>query len=122
MANVISRIGKAIQVSRMRGLGSEANWVGWGTGAGVAAETDVDLFTPAAEPRVQGVSSSVTTTIANDTYQVVATLVATALKTITNVGQWDSSVAGSMYSKADFAGLQVDVGDGIQFTMKTVYS
>lgn len=122
MANVITRLGRALQVSRMRGLGAEPVWIGWGTGAGVSADTDVDLFTPAAEARVQGISSSVTTNVANDTFQVVGTLIAAALKTITNVAQWDGSTGGTMYSKADFSGLQLDPGDGVQFTLKTVYS
>lgn len=106
----------------MRGLGAEANKLGWGTGAGVSAVTDVDLFTPAAEARVTGVSSSGTTTVANDTYIVIGTIISLILQTITNVGQWDSTTGGTLFSKSDFAGLQLQPGDGVQYTLKTVYS
>lgn len=122
MANVITNGGKAHWVSRQRGLGAEAARVGMGTGAGVAAATDTDLFVPSSEARVLGTSSSVTTTVANDTHQIVALIIADATKTFTNVGEWDAVTGGTLVAKSDFAGIQLNAQDGINWTLRTVVS
>ncbi len=106
----------------MRGLGAEAKYVNMGTGAGVSAKTDTDLFTPSSEARVNGTSTSVTTTVANDTQQVVALIVADATKTFTNVGIWDVLTGGTLAAKSDFAGTPLNAGDGINWTLKTTLS
>ena len=58
--------------------------VGWGnsTAAPTAAATDVAPFGEAAEARVTGTSSVVTTTTTNDTYQVVGTITSSSGQTI----------------------------------------
>jgi len=58
--------------------------VGWGnsTAAPTAAATDVAPFGEAAEARVTGTSSVVTTTTTNDTYQVVGTITSASGQTI----------------------------------------
>jgi hypothetical protein len=122
VANVWTNLGKALNVSRIRGLGAEPNKIGWGTGAGISSAADTDLFTPAPEARVTGTSSSTTTNVANDTYTVIGTLIATAARTITNVAQFDATTAGTMWSKSDFSGLGLDLDDGVQFTLRTVFS
>lgn len=122
MANVVTNLGKALWVTRMRGLGAELKYVGMGTGAGVAAATDTDLFTPSSEARVAGTTSSVTTTVANDTHQVVALIIADATKTFTNLGIWDSLVGGILGAKSDFTGITLNNQDGINWTLKTVVS
>jgi hypothetical protein len=70
--------------------------IGWGTGgvAGgpfTAANTDIALFSEAAEARTAGTSSAVTTTTTNDTYQVTGTITATGARTITEVALSDST-------------------------------
>lgn len=122
MANVITNGGRAHWVSRQRGLGAELKYVGMGTGAGTAGVADVDLFTPSTEARVSGSSSSVTTNVANDSHQVQALIIADALKTFTNVGLWDALTGGTLGAKSDFAGIQLNAGDGINWTLKTVVS
>lgn len=123
MAAVFTDAGKAITTGRLKGIGTEPNYLAWGTGAGTAAASDTTLFTEASEARVAGTSSQQTTTVANDTYQVVGTMtIATADKTITNVGLFDANAAGNVFMKADFSGLPLSVGESIQFTMKMKYS
>jgi hypothetical protein len=58
--------------------------VGWGNSAAAptAATTDVAPFGEAAEARVTGTSSVVTTTTTNDTYQVVGTITSASGQTI----------------------------------------
>lgn len=127
MATVVTSAGRDIVTNRILGAGTEPKHIGWGTGAGVAAVADVDLFTPATEARVAGTGSRVTTTTANDTHQVVGELTANATKTITNAGVFDAAGAGSppaggnLYVKGDFAGLPLVTGDKIQFTIKVQY-
>lgn len=122
LAQVITNGGKAVIVDRMRGLNTTPSFVGWGTGAGVAAATDTDLFTPASEARVNGTVTAVTTAVAGDTLQVVATLIADGPKTITNVGQFTALTGGTCYSHADHSGVTLALSEGIQYTLKTQYS
>lgn len=122
LATVLVNTGKAITTNRLKGAGTEPNYVAWGTGAGTAAVGDTTLFTEASESRVAGTSTQQTTTTTNDTYQVVGTLTcAGAGKTITNAGLFDAAIAGNLYMKGDFTGIALNVGDAIQFTMKVQY-
>lgn len=125
-ATVITNAGQAIVTNRMTGAGTEPKFVMWGTGAGTSAITDTTLFTETTdEARTTGTSSRVTTTVTNDTWQVVGTItVATAGKTITNVGCFDvvTSVSGNLYFKSDFTGMALLVADSITFTIKVKFS
>lgn len=121
MATILANTGKAITTARLKGTGTEPLYLGWGTGAGTAAATDTTLFTEAAESRVSGTSSQVTTTTTNDTYQVVGTLTAAAGKTITNAGLFDASTSGNLFMKGDFTGVALSAGESIQFTAKVQY-
>lgn len=123
MATVFTNAGKAIVTNRLKGAGTEPNFVAWGTGAGTAAATDTSLFTEATEARVAGTSTQQTTTTTNDSYQVVGTMtVAGTTKTITNVGLFDASSAGNMVMKSDFPGITLNVGESIQFTQKLQFA
>lgn len=123
-ATVIVNGGHAIVTNRIIGSGTEPKFVAWGTGAGTAAASDTTLFTESTEEaRTSGTSSRVTTTNANDTYQVVGTItVATSNKTITNVGLFDASTSGTLYFKSDFTGLALNIGDSITFTIKVKFN
>ena len=122
MATVITTKGKEIIVDRIIGNGTEPKFVAWGTGAGTAAVGDTTLFTEAAEARVSGTSSKVTTTTTNDTYQVVGTLTAAAGKTITNAGLFDASTSGNLFIKTDFTGVVLATSDSITFTFKCQFT
>lgn len=126
-ATVITNAGQAIVTNLVSGLGGTVpKFVMWGTGAGTAAVTDTALFTETTdEARTSGTVTRVTTTVTNDTYQVVGTItVATAGKTITNVGLFDvvTSVSGNLYFKSDFTGLALSVADSITFTIKVKFA
>lgn len=122
LATVVTNAYKAVITNRMIGSGTEPKYVAWGTGAGTAAVGDTTLFTEASEARVNGTSSRVTTTVTNDTYQVVGTLTADAGKTITNAGTFDASTSGNLGIKGDFTGVALNTGESIQFTFKTVFA
>ena len=124
MATVFTDAGKAIVTNRLKGSGTEPNYVAWGTGAGTAAAANTTLFTEASEARVAGTSTQQQTTVTNDTYQVVGTITcAGSGKTITNAGLFDQlAVGGNMLMKGDFTGVALNVGESIQFTMKLAFA
>lgn len=122
MATVFTNAGKAITTNRLKGAGTEPVYVAWGTGAGTAAAADTTLFTESAEARVAGASTQQTTTVTNDTYQVVGTITASAGRTITNAGLFDASTSGNLFMKGDFTGVALNSGESIQFTMKVAYA
>lgn len=101
----------------------EPKFIHWGTGAGAAGAGSVGLSSPSAEEaRTDGTSSKVTTTTANDTYQVVGTITdLTSGKTITNAGLFDDLTAGNLFVVVDGMSQAVAVGDGIAFTFKNKF-
>lgn len=103
MATLVTNTGYAIVSGRLIGSTPtqvEPKYIGWGTGSGTTAVSDVALFTQAPEARVTGTSSQQTTTTTNDTYQVVGTITASTTETITNVGLFDVSTSAPQTSLA----------------------
>ncbi len=122
MATVVTNVGKGIITGRIKGTGSEPNYISWGTGAGTAAATDTTLFSESTESRTAGTSTQVTTTTTNDTYQVVGTMTATGTRNITNAGLFDAATSGNLFMKGDFSTVSLNNGDSIAFTMKVQLS
>lgn len=86
--SLVTSKGDEVDAGRMRGATPtqlEPLNVSWGTGTGTTAKSDVAAFAEGPESPVAGTSSLVTTTYANDTYQVIGTIVATAPRVVTNV-------------------------------------
>src|SRR5574341_2050026 len=122
MATKVTNAGLAIITNRMSAAGTEPKHVAWGTGAGTTAVTDTTLFTEAAEARTNGTASRVTTTVTNDTYQVVGTITSLSNQTITNAGLFDAAAAGNLFLKGDFTGVALLTNDAIQFTIKAQFT
>lgn len=122
MATVLTNAGRDILTNRIKGSGTEPTYVAWGTGAGTAAVGDTTLFTEAAESRTNGTSSRVTTSVTNDTYQVVGTITATGTRAITNAGLFDASASGNLFIKGDFSTINLSTNDSIQFTIKLQFT
>jgi len=124
MADVttVTNAGLAITTNRVKGSGTEPKYVAWGTGTTAPSVTQTALITAAAEASTDGTSTQETTTTTSDTYQVVGTIVCTgSAKAITEVGLFDASTDGNMFMRGTFSAINVSVGDGVQFTIKTVY-
>lgn len=121
LATVLANGGKAIVTNRIKGSGTEPNYVAVGTGAGTAAATDTSLFTEV-ETRVAGTSTQQTTTTTSDTYRVVGTVSITATRTLTNAGLFDASSSGNMLMKGDFANIGLVNGDSITIAAAVVFS
>lgn len=116
MATVLTNGGEQWACDRMSGVSALNGGFGaWGTGAGTAAKADATLFTEASEARV---AATITTngTGAAAKYQAVWTIVADAVKTITNGGNFTASTAGILIIKGDFTGTLLALGESITFT------
>ena len=129
MATVVTNTGRGIVTNRLKGAGTEPLNIGWGTGAGTAAVTDITLYTEAlvslaagSTDHTAGTSTQQTTTVTNDTYQVVGTRTATGAGTVTNAGLWDAASGGNLFLKGDFTGIGLASGDSIQFTVKAIFA
>jgi hypothetical protein len=130
VTSLVPNSGKAVISGRMYGTSpvqAEPRYLGWGTGAGAGSASSTDVSTPASEARATGTSSQFTTSITNDTHQVVATLTAGGSKTITNVGLFDAPGSGSppsggaLYAIFDGLSQALNSGDSIQFTARVQY-
>lgn len=121
MATLLVNAGKAIVTNRIKGSGTEPSYVAYGTGAGTTAATDTTLFTETGS-RVAGTSTQQTTSVTDDTYQVVGTQTAGGTLAITNAGLFDASTSGNLFVKGDFSTINLSSGDSIQFTFKTQFS
>lgn len=122
MATVLVNAGKDIISARVKGTGTEPQYIAWGTGAGTAAITDTTLFTEASEARVASTTTQETETTTNDTYQTVGTIVADGTKTITNAGLFDASTVGNLFVKGDFTGIALLINESIQFTVRVTFA
>lgn len=128
VATVVTSSGKAIAAKRHIGstpAQAEPLYVGIGVGATGAARTaaigDTALTTPV-ESRVAGTSSNVTTTVANDTYQVVGTVTASATRAVDEAGTFDASSAGNMDISATFNIVNLNSGDSLQLTFRKSFA
>lgn len=121
LATVLTSAGKAVVTNRIAGAGTEPNYVAIGTGAGTAAVGDTTLFTEV-ESRTLGTGSRVTTTVTNDTYQVVGTVTATSGRAVTNAGSFDASSSGNLFVKGDFSTINLSTGDSLQMTIKCAFT
>ena len=118
MATVVKipATGRAIASNRMKGTGTEPKNIGWGTGTTAPADGDTALEVEAAEGRVVGTSSVVTTTTTNDTYRVVGTLTSASSQTISEAALFND--AGDLFERGTFTGIALDNGDSIQLTIE----
>lgn len=122
MATVYPHTGKAFVAGLISKLVSPpANYfIGWGTGAGTAAEGDSSLFTEeTTDGRVVATLARLTTTVTNDTTQFVGTITASAARNITNAGVFDQNdPGGTLIVKADHATVPLVSGDSIEYDFR----
>ncbi|QIG66715.1 hypothetical protein EVB27_045 [Rhizobium phage RHph_TM16] len=95
-------------------------WLGWGTGSAAAASANA--VTAPGEARVSATAAQATTTVANDTLRLTATITASATRAITEVGAFDASTAGNMDMYADFSAINLAAADSIAFTVDTKFA
>ena len=129
-ATVLTSVGKGITAKRLLGATpaqAEPKFLALGSGATTAARTavvgDIALSAELTEGRAgTNAGATVTTTNANDTYQVVNTVTATGARAIDEAGLFDAATVGSMYVSATFPVVNLLTGDSLQITTKVQYT
>lgn len=102
--------------------GTAFDYIGIGTGTTAFVATQTDLITPV--KRKAGTGTQVTTTVTNDTAQLVATFAAadtlSGTDAITESGVFNAASAGTMLCRQVFTALSIDwdAGDTLQMTWK----
>lgn len=96
-------------------------FIGIGVGATAAARTaaitDAALSSEV-ETRTSGTESLITTTVTEDTYQVVATVTATAARSVDEAATFDAASGGNIGVSATFGVITLANGDSVQFTFR----
>ena len=115
LAPLVTNAGKDIITNRIKGAGTEPNYVAMGTGSTAEAATQTALVTEV-ETRTAGTSTRQTTTTTNDTYRVVGAVAATTARAITESGLFDASTTGNMLCRGVFTVINLANGDSINFT------
>jgi hypothetical protein len=129
--NLITTTGKAGAASRINGSGGEAAFTSIGIGVGTTsanvADTALETEKKADGTAASGVhalatasvtASRVTTTVTNDTAQLVGTISFTATLAVTESGVFNADTNGTMIARQVFSGINVVSGDSLQLTWK----
>lgn len=127
VATVFTNSGKQTAANRMQTTPTRnpPKFIGMGTGATAAARTaaagDTALSTEV-ETRATGTESIITTTVTNDTYQVVGTSTATAARAVDEAATFDASTVGNIGVSATHNVINLANGDSIQYTIKVQFT
>jgi len=101
--------------------GTAFDYIAIGTGTTAAAVTDTTLgteITTGGGERTAGTGTRVTTSVANDTAQLVVTFTFTGSFAVTESGVLNAGVAGVLLSRQTFGAINVVSGDSIEVTWK----
>jgi hypothetical protein len=125
--NLVVSAGKAGVASRINGSGAEAAFtfiaVGTGTTAAAAGNTALETeITDSGLARAAATASRVTTTVTNDTAQLVLTFTVTGTKAVTESGVLNASSSGVLLARQVFSAINVVNGDSLQITWKFAVS
>jgi hypothetical protein len=123
LANLITNAGKAAIASRINGSGGEAafTYIAVGTGTNAAAAGDTTLQTETATSglsRANATASRVTTSVTNDTAQLVNTFSVSGSVAVTESGVLNASSNGTLLARQVFSAINVVNGDSLQITWK----
>lgn len=115
-SNLIVAAGRGLISGRINGVGTPAapTYMAIGTGTNAAAAGDTALQTEGY--RVAGAASLVTTTVTNDTCQLVGTFAITGSAAITEMGIFNAGIAGTMLVRNVFSAYNVNNGDTFEIT------
>lgn len=129
---VLTTVGKGLITGRLSATSGVsatlAPFVGFGTGAGTPSTSDTALFTELttgtqpAYARSTGTGSQVTTSVTNDTYQVLATITAGAGFTVTEAGNFDASTVGNLMLHTAFTGIPLNSGDALTVKLQVQFT
>lgn len=99
-------------------LTADGTWkhVGWGSGATAPAVTQTALVSANPESRTAGTISQP----AENTHRVVATIEATAARTVVEVGLFDAATSGNLIVRGTHTERTLLQGDRVRYTVDLV--
>jgi hypothetical protein len=123
VATVVTNNGKRTFADRMQTTPTRNSmkFLAMGVGATGAARTAAvtdTVLSSEVESRAVGSESNQTTSITGDTYQVIATITASAGRNVDEMGLFDASTVGNMGFSATHTVLPLNSGDSVQYTAK----
>lgn len=120
--NLITSAGKAAVAARIGGVAEDAFTylaVGTGTTGPVIGNTTLEAeITTGGLERAAATVTRETTTVANDTLQLVYTWTATAAHAVTEYGSFNDAAAGDLLARSVFAVINVANTDQLKLTAK----
>lgn len=123
IGNLITNAGFALAAGLLNGSGTPAaaTFIAVGTGTTAAAVTDTTLQTETATSglsRAAGTVSLVTTSVTNDTAQILKSFSVTGTVAVTESGVLNASSSGTLLCRQVFTAINVVNGDTLQVTWK----
>lgn len=122
MTAIITDKGLSIIANRLKGIGTEPIYFGWGTGTTmpVAANTALQTEdTTGGYVRSAGTSAIVTISVTGDTFQVSGSMVALAGLAITEWGLFDAATTGNLLMReVQSPGFTMALGGILNFILK----
>jgi hypothetical protein len=126
MTAIVTDIGLGIIANRIKGLGTEPIYFGWGTGTTEPTSADTTLEaedTTGGYTRVAGTSAIITISAAGDTFQVSGSMTALDALTITEWALFDAITDGNMLMReVQNPGLTLSLGGILNFILKHQFS
>lgn len=128
MAAQAQNLGLANIVAAFLAYATRGRYLQWGVGTGqTVTATDLADKTGTTENRTTGVTAAATTTTTNDTVEITGAIIALAALAITELGVFDTAGTGTppsgdnMCFYADFAAINLGIGDYIDFTVSVIF-
>ena len=112
--NVTTNTGKAGLAARMGTATNAVTYIGIGTGTTAEAATDTTLqteITTGGGARAAATVSIVTTTVSNDTLQLLKTYTFSSSFSVSETASFDAATSGIMYNRKTFTAIPVVSGD-----------
>jgi hypothetical protein len=123
LSNGITNAGRALISGLINGSGSPAaaTYVAVGTGTNAFSASDTTLQTESSTSglsRAAGTVSLVTTSVTNDTAQVLKSFSVSGTVAVTEAGLLNASSSGTLLARQTFSAVNVVSGDTLQITWK----
>lgn len=116
MADVLVNVGRAWIVNKLNeDVQTTGDYIAWGTGAGIASETDTALFAESPD-EIRTVAVRTKPSV-NQIQWKGRIMCAANPKIITNVGNFTAASGGTLIVHGDFTGVPLAVGDSLEFTI-----
>lgn len=122
-SNIVTNSGKALIAGRINGVGSPVapTYMAIGTGVTAASASDTTLQTELSGnglSRASGTTSIVTTTVTNDTCQLIASWTSSSVSdvAVTEMGIFNAASSGTMLVRNVFSAYNIRTNDTFQIT------